>query len=187
MPWDHRGGTVEEVRRLNVLIDVNVLLDVLLDRAPWVDQARKIWTAHHRRALEDTSPLTLFRTSSTSPARSSGSRRHETQCTYASRHSRSPPSVVLNWNWPTRYRGVISRIIWFRRVLPSPASTPSSPATRRALPALPSPSLPLTNSWQGFRRAGRLDPARSVRVVLQNKCIPFSQVWPGWATWCCPA
>ncbi|MBV8612024.1 MAG: PIN domain-containing protein [Singulisphaera sp.] len=42
---------MEEVRRLNVLIDVNVLLDVLLDRAPWVDQAREIWTAHHRRAL----------------------------------------------------------------------------------------------------------------------------------------
>jgi predicted nucleic acid-binding protein len=42
---------VEEVRRLNVLVDVNVLLDVFLAREPWVEDARAIWTAHYRRAL----------------------------------------------------------------------------------------------------------------------------------------
>jgi predicted nucleic acid-binding protein len=40
---------VEEVRLLNALIDVNILLDVFLERAPWVDDARKVWSAHYYR------------------------------------------------------------------------------------------------------------------------------------------
>ncbi len=42
---------MEEVRLLNVLYDVNLLLDVLLAREPWVADARAIWTAHHRKRL----------------------------------------------------------------------------------------------------------------------------------------
>ena len=42
---------MEEVRPLNVLIDINVLLDVFLERKPWVQDARAVWTAQHRRAL----------------------------------------------------------------------------------------------------------------------------------------
>src|SRR4051794_26349381 len=51
MPTDRRGGAVEEVRLLNVLIDVNVLFDVFLEREPWVEDARAVWTAHHRRSI----------------------------------------------------------------------------------------------------------------------------------------
>ncbi len=40
-----------EVRRLNVLLDVNLLLNVFLDREPWVSEARTVWTAHHERRL----------------------------------------------------------------------------------------------------------------------------------------
>jgi predicted nucleic acid-binding protein len=42
---------MEEVRPRNVLIDVNVLLDVFLEREPWVKDARAVWTAHHCRTL----------------------------------------------------------------------------------------------------------------------------------------
>ncbi len=42
---------MEEVRLLNVLLDINLLLDVFLVRAPWVAEAQAIWTAHHRRRL----------------------------------------------------------------------------------------------------------------------------------------
>jgi predicted nucleic acid-binding protein len=30
---------------MNVLIDTNIILDVLLDRAPWVEAASQIWEA----------------------------------------------------------------------------------------------------------------------------------------------
>lgn len=40
---------MEEVRGMNVLIDVNVLLDVFLTREPWVTDAEALWIAHHRR------------------------------------------------------------------------------------------------------------------------------------------
>jgi predicted nucleic acid-binding protein len=39
---------VEEIRPLNVLIDVNILLDLFLVREPWVSDARAVWNAHHR-------------------------------------------------------------------------------------------------------------------------------------------
>jgi hypothetical protein len=39
---------MEEVRLLNVLVDVNLLLDVYLLRDPWVAEAQALWTAHHR-------------------------------------------------------------------------------------------------------------------------------------------
>jgi len=42
---------VEAVRLLNVLYDVDLLLDVLLTREPWVADAWAIWTAHHRKRL----------------------------------------------------------------------------------------------------------------------------------------
>jgi predicted nucleic acid-binding protein len=42
---------MEEVRLRNVLIDVNILLDVFLERKPWVDDAREIWSAHYYRLL----------------------------------------------------------------------------------------------------------------------------------------
>jgi predicted nucleic acid-binding protein len=40
---------MEEVRLLNALLDVNVMLDVFLEREPWVAEAEELWTAHHRR------------------------------------------------------------------------------------------------------------------------------------------
>lgn len=40
---------MEEVRLLNALLDVNLLLDVFLEREPWVAEAKELWTAHHRR------------------------------------------------------------------------------------------------------------------------------------------
>jgi predicted nucleic acid-binding protein len=40
---------MEEVRLLNALLDVNLLLDVFLEREPWVAEAQELWTAHHRR------------------------------------------------------------------------------------------------------------------------------------------
>jgi predicted nucleic acid-binding protein len=42
---------MEEVRLRDVLIDVNVLLDIFLERKPWVDDARIIWSAHYYRLL----------------------------------------------------------------------------------------------------------------------------------------
>ena len=42
---------MEEVRPLNVLLDINVPLDVLLDRRPWVAEAQAIWAAHHDRRI----------------------------------------------------------------------------------------------------------------------------------------
>jgi hypothetical protein len=38
-----------EVRLLNALLDVNLMLDVFLEREPWVAEAEGLWTAHHRR------------------------------------------------------------------------------------------------------------------------------------------
>jgi predicted nucleic acid-binding protein len=51
MPPDRRGGTVEEIRPMNVLIDINVPLDVFLAREPWLSNAQAVWAAHHRRAI----------------------------------------------------------------------------------------------------------------------------------------
>lgn len=31
---------------MRVVLDTNILLDVLLDRAPWVDQSKLVWKAH---------------------------------------------------------------------------------------------------------------------------------------------
>lgn len=42
---------MEEVRVLSVLLDINVLLDVFLVRAPWFADAQALWTAHHHRRL----------------------------------------------------------------------------------------------------------------------------------------
>lgn len=42
---------MEEVRQLNVLVDVNVLLDVFLAREPWMADAQAVWAAHHRLAI----------------------------------------------------------------------------------------------------------------------------------------
>lgn len=42
---------MEEVRLLNVLLDINLLLDVFLARAPWVADAQALWAAHHQRRL----------------------------------------------------------------------------------------------------------------------------------------
>lgn len=36
---------------MRVLLDVNVLLDFLLDRAPWSVEATEIWKAHHAEQL----------------------------------------------------------------------------------------------------------------------------------------
>lgn len=37
---------------MKVLIDVNVVLDVLLDRQPWVVDAQAVWDANHNRQIE---------------------------------------------------------------------------------------------------------------------------------------
>jgi predicted nucleic acid-binding protein len=42
---------VEEIRPLNVLIDINVPLDIFLVREPWFSDAKKVWAAHTRRAI----------------------------------------------------------------------------------------------------------------------------------------
>jgi len=42
---------MEEVRLLRVLFDINVLLDVFLEREPWLAKARALWTAQHRRLI----------------------------------------------------------------------------------------------------------------------------------------
>ena len=36
---------------MNVLIDVNILLDVLLDRQPWVSDSKGVWDANHRKEI----------------------------------------------------------------------------------------------------------------------------------------
>jgi predicted nucleic acid-binding protein len=36
---------------MNVLLDINVILDVLLNRAPWVSDAADVWDAHDRGRL----------------------------------------------------------------------------------------------------------------------------------------
>jgi len=36
---------------VNVLLDINVILDVLLDRAPWGTEATDVWDAHHQSQL----------------------------------------------------------------------------------------------------------------------------------------
>lgn len=42
---------MEEVRPVNVLVGVNILLDVFLAREPWFPDAREVWAAHTRRAI----------------------------------------------------------------------------------------------------------------------------------------
>ena len=42
---------MEEIRLVNVLIDINLLLDIFLAREPWLSEAREVWAAHHRRAI----------------------------------------------------------------------------------------------------------------------------------------
>jgi hypothetical protein len=37
---------------MKVLLDLNVVLDVILNRQPWVAEARQIWNAHHAGELE---------------------------------------------------------------------------------------------------------------------------------------
>ncbi len=37
---------------MKVLIDANVVLDVLLNRAPWVADSRQVWDANHRRIIQ---------------------------------------------------------------------------------------------------------------------------------------
>ena len=37
---------------MKVLIDANVVLDVLLNRAPWVTESKAIWDANHRREID---------------------------------------------------------------------------------------------------------------------------------------
>ena len=48
MPADPRRGAVAEVRRVNVMLDLNVLPDVLLAREPLFADARALWDAHNR-------------------------------------------------------------------------------------------------------------------------------------------
>jgi predicted nucleic acid-binding protein len=36
---------------MNVLIDVNIPLDVLLDRQPWVADSKGVWDANHRKEI----------------------------------------------------------------------------------------------------------------------------------------
>ncbi len=36
---------------MKVLIDTNVVLDVLLNRAPWVTDSRAVWDANHRQQI----------------------------------------------------------------------------------------------------------------------------------------
>ncbi len=42
---------MEEVRPLNVLIDINVVLDIFLVREPWFSDAKAVWAAHTRRVI----------------------------------------------------------------------------------------------------------------------------------------
>ena len=42
---------MEEVRPMKALLDINVPLDVLLAREPWLADSRSIWDAHNRRAI----------------------------------------------------------------------------------------------------------------------------------------
>lgn len=37
---------------MKVLIDANVVLDVLLNRAPWVTESQEVWNANHRRQIQ---------------------------------------------------------------------------------------------------------------------------------------
>src|SRR3954452_11997573 len=48
MRSDSRRGIDEEVRFMNVLIDVNVALDVLLEREPWLADSQAVWDASHQ-------------------------------------------------------------------------------------------------------------------------------------------
>ena len=45
---------------MKVLVDVNVLLDVFLDRAPWVDESRKVWVANYVRQIHGYVAATAF-------------------------------------------------------------------------------------------------------------------------------
>src|SRR5581483_7435447 len=37
---------------MKVLLDLNVILDVVLNRQPWVTEAAAVWNAHHRGAID---------------------------------------------------------------------------------------------------------------------------------------
>jgi predicted nucleic acid-binding protein len=37
---------------VKVLVDLNVVLDVLLNRPPWVDDSRRIWDAHYSGQIQ---------------------------------------------------------------------------------------------------------------------------------------
>jgi hypothetical protein len=37
---------------MKVLLDLNVVLDVILNRQPWVAEARQVWNAHHAGEVE---------------------------------------------------------------------------------------------------------------------------------------
>ena len=43
---------MEEARFMKVLIDANVVLDVLLNRAPWVADSKAVWDANHHQQIE---------------------------------------------------------------------------------------------------------------------------------------
>ena len=36
---------------MKVLIDANVILDVLLNRSPWVTDSQAVWDANHQRQI----------------------------------------------------------------------------------------------------------------------------------------
>jgi predicted nucleic acid-binding protein len=37
---------------MKVLIDANVILDVLLNRSPWVTDSQAVWEANHRQQIQ---------------------------------------------------------------------------------------------------------------------------------------
>jgi predicted nucleic acid-binding protein len=51
LPADRRGRAMEAVWPMNVMIDINVPLDVLLAREPWLSDSQAVWDAHYRGSI----------------------------------------------------------------------------------------------------------------------------------------
>jgi hypothetical protein len=145
---------VEEIRPMNVLIDINVPLDVFLAREPWLTDARAVWDAHDRRAIVGHIAAHGLTNLFYIAAGSSVSRRHSRPLASACKRSKSSRSDAPSWNWPTR-----SRVMTSKTTSSSPApwsrdSMPSSPATPGASSVRPSRSYPPPNCWHNSQGNG---------------------------------
>ena len=109
MRADSRRGIDQEVWLMNVLIDVNVALDVLLEREPWLADSQAVWDASHEGRITGhliaTGLTNIFYVARRIVGRDKA--RAAARCVW--RPSRSSSSIARPWSAPMPCRGTTWR------------------------------------------------------------------------------